>query len=187
MVRESWSEVTIPAPAYYERCRPLIEKTIAATENLIQSYDEAARVDALYVTGGGSELPMVARHSEGSFRAKGKAVCVHTIGNCNRACDPGGRRSRLRAAARTSHATSVCGANRKPAGRSRSTRCFRKGLRCRGQGEAPFTIARTLRTRSTISAISATSSAATCTDDGRARRRHHGMGRDPVSVRSVRC
>ena len=61
VVRESWTEVTIPAAAYYERCRPMIEKTIAATEHLIQSYDEAARVDALYVTGGGSELPMVAR------------------------------------------------------------------------------------------------------------------------------
>jgi hypothetical protein len=61
VVRESWSEVTLPAPLYYERCRPLIEKTIEATENLIRSYDEEARVDALYVTGGGSELPMVAR------------------------------------------------------------------------------------------------------------------------------
>ncbi|HYP07578.1 MAG TPA: Hsp70 family protein [Bryobacteraceae bacterium] len=61
VVREGWSEVAIPAPTYYERCRPLIERTIEATENLIRSYDEGARVDALYVTGGGSELPMVAR------------------------------------------------------------------------------------------------------------------------------
>jgi molecular chaperone DnaK (HSP70) len=60
-VREIWSEVTVPSAAYYDRCRPLIERTIAATEHLIQGYDEGARVDALYVTGGGSELPMVAR------------------------------------------------------------------------------------------------------------------------------
>ncbi len=60
-VRDDWPEVTIAGPAYYERCRPLIEKTIAATEDLISGYDEGARLDALYVTGGGSELPMVSR------------------------------------------------------------------------------------------------------------------------------
>jgi molecular chaperone DnaK (HSP70) len=61
VVREGWHEVTVSAPEYYERCRPLIERTITATETLINSYEEGARVDALYVTGGGSELPMVAR------------------------------------------------------------------------------------------------------------------------------
>ena len=30
-----WEEVTIPAADYYERCRPLIERTIAATEHLV--------------------------------------------------------------------------------------------------------------------------------------------------------
>jgi Hsp70 protein len=60
-VREEWRQVTIPAADYYECCRPLIERTIAATEHLLASYDENKRLDALYVTGGGSELPMVAR------------------------------------------------------------------------------------------------------------------------------
>jgi molecular chaperone DnaK (HSP70) len=60
-VREGWQEITVSAAEYYERCRPLIERTIKATEHLVQSYDEQKRLDALYVTGGGSELPMVAR------------------------------------------------------------------------------------------------------------------------------
>jgi molecular chaperone DnaK (HSP70) len=47
-VREEWGEVSVAAPVYYERCRPLIELTIKATEGLIAGYDEGARVDALY-------------------------------------------------------------------------------------------------------------------------------------------
>jgi len=60
-VRNGWEEITVSAAEYYERCRPLIERTIAATEHLAQSYDDEKRIDALYITGGGSELPMVAR------------------------------------------------------------------------------------------------------------------------------
>ena len=60
-VRDGWREVTIPAVDYYERCRPLIGQTVDATEKLIKEYDEDKRLDALYVTGGGSELPVVSR------------------------------------------------------------------------------------------------------------------------------
>jgi molecular chaperone DnaK (HSP70) len=61
IIREAWPEVAIAAADYYERCRPLIQRTVEATEKLAASYDEDKRLDALYVTGGGSELPMVAR------------------------------------------------------------------------------------------------------------------------------
>lgn len=60
-VREGWKQVTIPTADYYEACRPLIEHTIVATEKLLKAHDEDTTLDALYVTGGGSELPIVAR------------------------------------------------------------------------------------------------------------------------------
>ena len=56
-VREGWGQVTIPVPAYYERCRPLVEETVRAVSALIGDQP----MEALYVTGGGSELPLVAR------------------------------------------------------------------------------------------------------------------------------
>ena len=56
-VREGWGQVVTPAPAYYERCRPLVEETIRTVSDLVGEEP----VEALYVTGGGSELPLVAR------------------------------------------------------------------------------------------------------------------------------
>jgi len=56
-VREGWEDVSIPVDVFYARCRPLIEQTIAATETLLATQ----RVDAVYITGGGSELPLVSR------------------------------------------------------------------------------------------------------------------------------
>ena len=55
---------------FYDRCRPLVEETLHATEDLLgaQASRPAARrkrdeqrLEALYMTGGGSELPLVAR------------------------------------------------------------------------------------------------------------------------------
>jgi len=61
-VREGLNTVTIPAADYYERCRPLVERSVAITEGLLRTYSaEDERADSLYVTGGGSELPAVAR------------------------------------------------------------------------------------------------------------------------------
>jgi len=51
--------IAIPLAAYYERCRPLVEETIRAVERLLSQC--GAPLDALYVTGGGSELPLVSR------------------------------------------------------------------------------------------------------------------------------
>ena len=52
--------MTIPVDAYYERCRPLIESTREMVEELLAAHAETP-LDTLYVTGGGSELPPVAR------------------------------------------------------------------------------------------------------------------------------
>jgi molecular chaperone DnaK (HSP70) len=55
--REGWGQVTIPVAAYYERCQPLVEETMRRVSALVGD----AEIEALYVTGGGSELPLVAR------------------------------------------------------------------------------------------------------------------------------
>lgn len=58
--REGLGTVTIAAGDYYERCRPLMDETVHLTEDLLAAHPEA-EVEALYVTGGGSELPLVSR------------------------------------------------------------------------------------------------------------------------------
>jgi molecular chaperone DnaK (HSP70) len=55
--REGWGQVTVPVAAYYDRCRPLVEETVRTVSALLGPQP----VEALYVTGGGSELPLVAR------------------------------------------------------------------------------------------------------------------------------
>lgn len=59
-VRKNWKEVSIPVDAFYERCRPLVESSRAVTERLLAAHPNQA-IDTLYLTGGGSELPPVAR------------------------------------------------------------------------------------------------------------------------------
>jgi molecular chaperone DnaK (HSP70) len=68
-VRPSWSQITIPVDDYYERCRPLIESTREIVENLLSAH-ESLPLDILYVTGGGSELPPVARILRETFGRK---------------------------------------------------------------------------------------------------------------------
>jgi molecular chaperone DnaK len=65
-VREGWPEVSIPVAEFYERCRPMIEETRQVVEELLAAHPEHA-IDTLYVTGGGSELPLVARVLRESF------------------------------------------------------------------------------------------------------------------------
>jgi molecular chaperone DnaK (HSP70) len=63
-VREGWSTVTVPVADYYERCRPLVDETLHVVEDLLDAHGGAgagAGISALYVTGGGSELPIVSR------------------------------------------------------------------------------------------------------------------------------
>jgi len=68
VVREGMGQVTVPVADYYDRCRPLLEETLAATSRLV----EGSEVQALYVTGGGSELPLVARVLREEFGRKVK-------------------------------------------------------------------------------------------------------------------
>lgn len=70
-VREEWEEVSIPVDTYYERCRPLVESSRAVVELLIWDHPDCA-IDTLYLTGGGSELPSVARIMREEFGRKVK-------------------------------------------------------------------------------------------------------------------
>jgi molecular chaperone DnaK (HSP70) len=63
-VRENWPSVSVPAATYYDRCQPLVEETMHAVDDLLAKAAHSTGVDtadALYITGGGSELPVVAR------------------------------------------------------------------------------------------------------------------------------
>jgi hypothetical protein len=68
-VKSRWSQVTIPVDTYYEQCRPLIESTREVVESLLAAHPQLT-LDTLYVTGGGSELPPVARVLRENFGRK---------------------------------------------------------------------------------------------------------------------
>ena len=59
-VRKDWREVSIGVDSFYERCRPLVEASRGVVEDLLAAHPDHA-IDTLYLTGGGSELPSVAR------------------------------------------------------------------------------------------------------------------------------
>ncbi len=61
-------QITINVSDFYERCRDLLDETVAATARLAAAHE----IDALYVTGGGSELPLVARMLRDEFGRKVK-------------------------------------------------------------------------------------------------------------------
>lgn len=65
-VREGWGTVSIPVGEYYERCRPLMEETVHVVEDLLAAHPSAG-LETLYVTGGGSELPIVSRVLKETF------------------------------------------------------------------------------------------------------------------------
>ncbi len=67
--RQGWPVAVVPVADYYARCQPLIDETIHAVEDLVRRYD---RVSTIYVTGGGSDLPMVARALKERFGRKVK-------------------------------------------------------------------------------------------------------------------
>ncbi len=67
-VREGLGHVTISVADYYDRCRPLIDETLHPTSRLAAG----SNLEALYVTGGGSELPLVARALREEFGRKVK-------------------------------------------------------------------------------------------------------------------
>ena len=59
-VVEGWGQATVPVAEYYDRCTPMIEETLRATDELLARLSPEETV-SLYITGGGSELPIVAR------------------------------------------------------------------------------------------------------------------------------
>lgn len=65
-VREGWGEVAIAVAPYYERCRPLIERTSDLLQEILAAHPDRA-IEMLYVTGGGAELPAVARVLKETF------------------------------------------------------------------------------------------------------------------------
>ncbi len=58
--REGAGTVVVSTTAFYERCQPLVERTLATVEEAMQGLDWGA-VAALYVVGGASALPLVGR------------------------------------------------------------------------------------------------------------------------------
>jgi molecular chaperone DnaK (HSP70) len=69
-VSAGWGEVSLAVGDFYERCRPLIERTQAVVEGLLSGARTGTGdrpLEALYVTGGGSELPAVSRVLKESF------------------------------------------------------------------------------------------------------------------------
>ena len=59
-VDPTWAPVAIPIADFYHVARPLVEETLAVSEDLLARFNET-EIEALYVTGGGSELPLVSR------------------------------------------------------------------------------------------------------------------------------
>ena len=58
-INPAWGTVHVPVAEFYAAARPLVDETLAAAEELITGY--SGECEALYITGGGSELPLVAR------------------------------------------------------------------------------------------------------------------------------
>ena len=59
-VREGWGAATVPVADFYDHCLPLMQETLHIVEDVMEKH-AGGPIDALYVTGGGSELPLVSR------------------------------------------------------------------------------------------------------------------------------
>jgi len=79
-VREGLGEVSVPVSEFYDRCRPLIEETLHAVDDLLARHGLSSgapdsegverSLEAVYVAGGGSELPLVPRGLRERFGRK---------------------------------------------------------------------------------------------------------------------
>jgi molecular chaperone DnaK (HSP70) len=82
-----WQPVQVPINDFYEAARPAVEETIRAAEDL------SPECDVLYITGGGSELPLVARMLRERFgrrvRRSAYARSATAIGLAIQADQPG--------------------------------------------------------------------------------------------------
>ncbi|MBV8832803.1 MAG: Hsp70 family protein [Acidobacteriaceae bacterium] len=59
-VNAEWGSVQVQVADFYDCARPLVEETVVAAEDLLSHHANLA-FEALYITGGGSELPLVSR------------------------------------------------------------------------------------------------------------------------------
>jgi len=68
-VREGWAPAAAPVADFYAACRPAVAETLAAVNDLLGrngfsedgSKEDGGRLEAVYVAGGGSELPLIPR------------------------------------------------------------------------------------------------------------------------------
>ena len=67
LVRPDFPQVHVPVADFYALCEPLIAETLHAVEGLCT---RAVSVEAIYITGGGSELPLVSRLLRERFKSK---------------------------------------------------------------------------------------------------------------------
>ncbi len=63
---------TISVNDFYERAWPLVAETLYATDDMLKLHGGIEGVEAIYVTGGGSELPLVARLLREKYNRKVK-------------------------------------------------------------------------------------------------------------------
>ena len=160
-VREGWGQVTIPAPAYYERCRPLVEETIRTVSSPRRgSADPGAVRDGRRerAAAGG---PDAAR----GVRAARAAQHLHALGDGDRPRDPGGRVVGLCAAGRV-----LAQLRRVAGGRGRAPDDVRRDLPARhavaGTGRAARSPCAASISRCTISGTCGTSRRAAWTASG---------------------
>ena len=142
-MRKEWGEVSIGVDAYYEQCRPLVEASRKVVEELLAAHPEHT-IETLYLTGGGSELPPVARVLRETFGRKVRRSAymrsATAIGLTIRAEGHEGRRIR-------DQFTKHFGVWRE-ADEGRNVVfdvIFPRGLRLPSRGEAPLRIVRSYR------------------------------------------
>jgi molecular chaperone DnaK (HSP70) len=72
--------VTVTTADYYAACEPLVARSLAVVERVLPSADDGAldRLAGVYVTGGASDLPVVARRLKDVFGAKVKRSAYAT-------------------------------------------------------------------------------------------------------------
>jgi molecular chaperone DnaK (HSP70) len=140
-------EVAVPIADFYDACRPLIEETLHTVEDLLTTHGfapegkAAGRLEAIYVTGGGSELPLVSRELreryERRVRRSAHARSATAIGLAIQADAQAGYRLRDRF-------TRYFGVWREAEGGSRICfdPLFQKGQALPGPGEPPLRITR---------------------------------------------
>ncbi len=70
-IRPGWTEVSVAASDFYDLARPLLDETIRAVDDLLKA-NGGDDLEAVYLTGGASELPLVARVLKERFGRKVK-------------------------------------------------------------------------------------------------------------------